>query len=109
MRGILWLRYSPFGRDQRKLDSKCRDSKAKIRTVIKHHLNRVKNGIAARSPELGLTAHGLTEELARRNLEHLVLPFLRPFERQGTLEEQIRTLGLLVEGSEGELTVVAVS
>ncbi len=80
-----------------------------MRVIIKHDLNRVKNGIAARSPELGLTAHGLTEELARRNLEYAVLLFLRPFERQGSLEDKIRSLGLLVEESDTDLTVIAVS
>jgi len=77
-----------------------------MRVIIKHDLNRVKNGIAARSPELGLTAHGSTEEIARRNLEHLVALFLRPFERQGILEEEVRALGLVVEDSGAELSVV---
>jgi hypothetical protein len=78
-----------------------------MRVIIKHDLNRVKNGIAARSPELGLAAHGLTEEIARRNLEHLVVLFLRPFERQGILEEEVHALGLAVEDGEAELSVVA--
>lgn len=79
-----------------------------MRVVIKHQLNRVKNGIAARSPELGFVAHGLNEELARRNLEHLIVLFLRPFEREGVLQEEVRKLGLQIEESEAELTVVAV-
>jgi hypothetical protein len=79
-----------------------------MRVVIKHQLNRVKNGIAARSPELGFAAHGLTEELARRNLEHLTVLFLRPFEREGILREEVRKLGLQIEESGTELTVVAV-
>lgn len=80
-----------------------------MRVIIKHDLNRVKNGIAARSPQLGLVAHGLTEDLARRNLEHLIVLFLRPFEREGSLEDKIRSLGLLVEESDTDLTVIAIS
>jgi hypothetical protein len=79
-----------------------------VRVIIKHDLNRVKNGIAARSPELGVTAHGLTEEIARRNLEHLVVLFLRPFEREGILEEEVDALGLAVENGEAELSVVTI-
>lgn len=79
-----------------------------MRVVIKHRLNRVKNGIAARSPELGLTAHGLTEQLARRNLEHLIVLLLKPFEREGVLQEEVRKLGLRTEEGEAELTVAAV-
>lgn len=79
-----------------------------MRVVIKHQLNRVKNGIAARSPELGFVAHGLTEELARRNLEHLIVLFLRPFEREGMLQDEVRKLGLQIEESETGLAVVAV-
>jgi hypothetical protein len=80
-----------------------------MRVVIKHRLNRVRNGIAARSPELGFVAHGPTEELARRNLEHLIVLFLRPFEREGVLQEEVRKLGLQIEENGAELTVVAVS
>jgi len=79
-----------------------------VRVIIKHDLNRAKNGIAARSPELGVTAHGLTEEIARRNLEHLVVLFLRPFEREGILEEEVDALGLAVENGKGELSVVTI-
>jgi len=53
-----------------------------------------------------LSAHGRTEEVARRNLERVVLLFLRPFERQGVLHEEVRILGLEVDDSETELTVV---
>jgi hypothetical protein len=57
---------------------------------------------------LGVTAHGLTEEIARRNLEHLVVLFLRPFEREGILEEEVDALGLAVENGEAELSVVTI-
>ncbi len=69
--------------------------------VIKHSVNRVKNGFAARSPELRLTAHGHSPEVARRNLEHLALHLLRPFERTGRLREEVQRAGVEVR-DEGE-------
>lgn len=76
-----------------------------MHVVLKQQLKRVKNGYAARSPLLGLSAHGPTPELAARNLERLVSLYLRPFERQGTLGDEIQRAGLRAEGPEGELTV----
>ena len=79
-----------------------------MRVVLKHELNRVKNGYAARSPELGLTANGHSPEVARRNLERLVVLYLRPFERQGDLEREVADAHLQSEDAGPELTVVTV-
>lgn len=76
-----------------------------MQIVLKHSAYRIKNGYAAHSPELGLTAHGYSPEVARQNLERMGLLFLRPFERQGNLEEEIRLLGLRFEGDGAELVV----
>ncbi len=76
--------------------------------ILKQDSYRVKNGFAAHSPELGVTAHGHSLELARRNLERLVLQFLKPFERQGILKEKIQLLKLKVDADGGELRVCAV-
>lgn len=76
-----------------------------MQVVLKHNIYRVKNGYAAHSPELGLTAHGYSPEVARRNLERTGLLFFRPFERQGKLEKEIQLLGLRIEGDGEELVV----
>jgi predicted RNase H-like HicB family nuclease len=77
-----------------------------VRVVLKHEVNRVKNGFAASCPALGVTAHGHSPEVARKNLERTALLFLRPFERQGVLEEELATVPVVVEQGEGELTVI---
>ncbi len=77
--------------------------------VLKQTIYPIKNGFAAHSPELRLTAHGYSPEVARENLERIALLFLKPFERQGTLKEEIRFLGLKVNGEEGELAVNAIN
>jgi len=56
-----------------------------MRVVLKHEGNRIRNGFAARSPQLGLAAHGASSEMARRNLERTALLFLKPLERQEIL------------------------
>jgi len=71
--------------------------------VLKHRLNHVKNGFAASSPELGIAAHGHSPEAARDNLEHSALLFLRPFERQGTLREELTKLGMEVQGEDAQI------
>ena len=77
-----------------------------MQIVLKHEVYRIKNGYAAHSPELRVTAHGYSPEVARKNLERIGLLFLRPFERQGTLGEEVKSLQLRVNGDEGELTVL---
>lgn len=60
--------------------------------VLKQDVYQVKNGVASSIPELGLAAHGRSPELAEENLKRIVVCFLRPFEREGTLEDEIRIL-----------------
>ena len=76
-----------------------------MRVVLKHEVNRIRNGFAARSPQLGLTAHGASPDIARRNLERTVLLLLKPLERQGCLEEELRRSGLQVSDGTEELTI----
>ena len=73
--------------------------------ILKQEAYQVKNGYAARSPELKLTAHGSTIELARRNLERTVELFLKSFERQGILNDKVQSLGLKVEPNGANLVV----
>ncbi|MGD0780514.1 MAG: hypothetical protein ABR954_07050 [Dehalococcoidales bacterium] len=73
--------------------------------ILKHETYQVKNGYAARSSELRLVAHGATIELAQRNLEKTVEFFLKPFERQGILNDKIRSLGLKVEPDGANLVI----
>lgn len=73
--------------------------------ILKQETYQVKNGYAARSTELKLTAHGATVELAQRNLEKTVEFFLKPFERQGILDDKIQSLGLEVEPNGANLVV----
>ena len=67
-----------------------------MHVVIHHEVSRIKNGWAVRASELGLTAHGRSEETARLNLERGVRLFLAPFERSGTLASEVKNLGLEV-------------
>ena len=78
-----------------------------MQIVLKHNIYPIKNGFAAHSPELGLTAHGYSPEVARQNLERITLLFLKPFDRQGTLKEEIQLLGVNSEGNGTKLAVVA--
>lgn len=76
-----------------------------MQIILKHNVYQVKNGFAAQSPELRLTAHGYSPEVARRNLERIALLFFKPFERQGKLTEEVNLLGLKIETDGAELTV----
>ena len=77
-----------------------------MRVVLKHDVNRVKNGYSARSPQLGLRAVGYSPETAKLNLERMVLLYLKPFERQGRLDEEVAAAQLESEADEGDLIVV---
>ena len=77
--------------------------------ILKPNLYQIKNGFAAHSPELGITAHGYSPEIARRNLERLALMFLRPFERQGKLMEEIQLLGIKTQGDGANLEVEVIN
>ena len=76
-----------------------------MQVILKHSMYRVKNGFAAHSPELGLTAHGYSPEVAQRNLERIGLLFFKPFERQGKVSEEVKLLGLQSKADGTELTV----
>ena len=55
---------------------------------------QVKSGWASQCVPLGLTAHGPNPEVADKNLERSVRLFLAPFQRDGTLQDEIHALGL---------------
>ncbi len=65
-----------------------------MRIILKHEIYPIKDGFAAHSPELGLTAHGQSPEVAKRNLERTAFLFFKPFERQGTLTQEVQLLGV---------------
>lgn len=73
--------------------------------VLKRDLNQAKNGYLARSPELRVAAFGSTLELANRNLERLALLYLRPFERDGCLRQEVERARLTTEGDDLALEV----
>jgi hypothetical protein len=73
--------------------------------ILKHETYQIKNGFAVRSPELKLTAHGATPELAQRNLEKTVELFLKPFERDGILTDKIQSLGLNTKTNGANLVI----
>lgn len=77
--------------------------------VLKHEEYQVKNGFASGIPALKLAAHGRSPELAEQNLKRIVLCFLKPFEREGTLENEIRVLetrGIKVERNDSGLNII---
>ena len=76
-----------------------------MKIILKHDIYPVKNGIAAHSPEIGLTAHGYSAEIAKLNLKRIAVMFLKPFERQGELENVIERLNLKTEKDGTEVTV----
>ena len=75
--------------------------------TLNPEVNKVKNGFAAQIPRLRIAAHGHSPELAARNLERTVLLYLRPFERAGTLQQELEAAGLEAHGDGGDLTVEA--
>ena len=62
--------------------------------VLYREHKQVKNGWNSRIPSLRLAAYGSTPEEADENLQRLVRAFFAPFERAGTLEREMRALGL---------------
>lgn len=79
-----------------------------MKVILKHCIYPIKNGFAANSPEVRLTAHGSTPELARRNLETITTLFLRSFERSGVLDEEVRLMRLTAVPNGQELIVTTV-
>jgi len=80
-----------------------------MQIILKHNIYQIKNGYAACSPELRLTAHGYSPEVARSNLERVATLFFKPFERQGKLVEEVKLLGLRTESDGADLTVSTAS
>jgi hypothetical protein len=79
-----------------------------MRVILKPELYQIKNGFGASLPELHLAAHGDSEELAKQNFENLIYRFLRAFEHEGRLEEELWALesrGVKVERDGPSLTV----
>jgi hypothetical protein len=99
------IRYVPLHAALAYSNTKQGGWSALIKVVLKQVVNHAKNGYLVRSPQLGLAAYGSTLELASRNLERLALLYLRPFERERRLVEEIRLAGLHTETSDGELAV----
>ena len=62
--------------------------------ILKPEVYSIKNGVAAHSPEIGLTTHGHSEEIAKLNLEKTAVMFLKPFEREGQLKDAIKRMKL---------------
>jgi predicted RNase H-like HicB family nuclease len=80
-----------------------------MRVILKPELYQIKNGFGASLPELHLAAHGDSAELAKRNFEKLIFLFLRAFEREGTLEDEVwglETKGVKVERDGPSLAVI---
>ena len=77
-----------------------------MQIVIKHEINRIKNGWAAKAIEIGLTAHGYSQEVAQLNLERGVRLFFAPFERSGNLGKELEQMGLQIRDVGEGLTVV---
>jgi len=76
-----------------------------MRVVLKPVVNQAKNGYLVRSPELRIAAYGSTLDLASHNLERLALLYLRPFEREGCLREELAAAGLENDAGGGDLIV----
>ena len=81
-----------------------------MKLIMKHQVKHIKNGYSATSPEAGLTAHGVSEELARRNLEDSLRLFFGVFKRNHSLLDETRRAGLTIEDEENQedLTVILV-
>jgi hypothetical protein len=76
-----------------------------MQVVLKQVMNQAKNGYLVKSPELRIAAYGSTLDLATRNLERLALLYLRPFEREGSLETELSVAGLQTEPNDQGLSV----
>jgi hypothetical protein len=57
-------------------------------------VDQIARGFRSRCPALHIAAHGYSPEVADKNLERAVRLFLAPFQREGTLRDEARTLGL---------------
>jgi hypothetical protein len=82
--------------------------RAEMQVVLKRTVNHAKNGYLVRSPELRLTAYGSSVELASLNMERLALQFLRPFERSGSLADELAAARLNTQPEADDLAVTLV-
>lgn len=69
-------------------------------------VNQIRSGWYARSAFWGLAAHGYSPEVADKNLERVIRQFFAPFQREGTLGEEMQALGLAPIGEEEERLIV---
>ena len=67
-----------------------------MQIIIKHETNLIKNGWSVRAPQLGIAAHGHSEEIARLNLERGIRLFLQPFLRNNTFQAEAAGMGLAI-------------
>lgn len=73
--------------------------------VLNHRVKQVKSGFAAEAVGVKAIAHGLSPERARRNLERTVLSLFSPFERDGTLHNELQLAGVRGEDDGKGLSV----
>ena len=78
-----------------------------MQVVLKHEVNRAKNGYCASAYGLGLAAYGISPEVAKQNLERTILLLLQPFQRQGVLEQELASIPVEIVEDDAELSVVA--
>ncbi len=76
-----------------------------MHVVLNHRVKQVKNGFAAEAIGVRVIAHGLSPEKARRNLERTVLSLFSPFDRDGTLQDELLAAGVQGEDDGEALTV----
>jgi hypothetical protein len=77
-----------------------------MKIIIKQETNQIKGGWAARAVGTTAVAFGPSPALARRGLERTVLNLFRPFERDGTLADELTIAGITAEDDGGDLNVV---
>lgn len=78
-----------------------------MRVILNHAIKPIKGGFCAESAGK-FVSHGRSPELARRALERTALAFLSPFERDGTLADELGLAGLQVEDDGAGLSVALV-
>ena len=77
-----------------------------MQVVMKHETKPIKSGCMARSEQMGLAAHGFSEEAAAANLRRLIRVFLAPLEREGIAAEQLRAMGIRFTDEAGDTRIV---
>jgi len=69
------------------------------------HIEPIKAGMAARTPEIGLAGHGRDEGRALASLTSVVAIWARSLAQQGLLEGTLARLGVRWEGDGGVIRV----